>query len=621
MINIPAGISNFREIREENYYYIDKTFFLEEFFIAKPVKVSLITRPRRFGKTLTLSMLEEFFDITKESGSLFSGLSIAKNKELCSEWMNKYPIISISFKSIASSTFQLCMESLAELIAELCEKHEYLLESERVTPRTRKILQSFYDNNASKISIRNSLKIFTKALANHWKKPAIVLIDEYDVPINTAWKNDFYIQMIDCMRSLLGEVLKDNEFLKFAIITGCLRISKESIFTGVNNFSCYTISNDFFSNVFGFTEKDVDNLLEIANFSETDININIIKEEIKKWYDGYLFGENTEIFCPWDILLYLRDLLKNPKRKPQSYWINTSENAIIRRLVEIDVYNTRKALEVLINGGILRVAIQESMSFDALKNDPSLVWSILYASGYLTKSTKGQKITNTHFILDYSGKVMRKGVDLVIPNREIREIFLDTIDTWFSSKLLKKTEIFNKLLDAFLQGNSKIATEELQKILIKTISYYDTQEYFYHAFLAGLLSGIEGLEIQSNREHGHGRTDITMYDRSKNKIVIFEIKHLKFFSKATNSIKEPQLIEHLSVDNNCLIEDSIFFTKEQYLNKIKKFLRLLAKKALEQIKKKEYASEYITENIPENIVIWGISFFKKECLAIAEILK
>ena len=575
MLNIPIGISDFREIRAENYYYVDKTYFLEEFFKTKPVKVSLITRPRRFGKTLTMSMLSEFFDITKNSKELFRGLAISKNKELCSDWMNQYPIIFLSFKDIQGDSFKKTKDSLIDLFADLCIQHYYLIESKKLPSLTQKILRSFYDRNTTDIDIRNSLNIFIYALTQYWERPAIVLLDEYDVPINEAWKNNYYAQMIDFIRSFFGKALKDNKYLKFAVITGCLRISKESIFTGVNNFKCYTISNNVYSSVFGFTDGEVDSLLNDAGFTdERDNNHYKIKVLIKKWYDGYLFGKSAEIYCPWDILQYVSDLQDDHEKIPEAYWINTSENAIVRRLLEKDESNIKQALEALINGGYVRVALQESMSFDSLQNDQTLVWSILYATGYLTKLKQNQDKNNLDFIPDYSGKVIREGVDLVIPNKEIKKLFLDTIDNWFLNSVAKNIIFKRKLIEAIWNADSKIITAELQKILINSISYYDAQEYFYHAFLTGLLAGIQNLKVESNREYGLGRPDITISELNFNSIAIFEIKHLKIKKKKANARLKNPLIEYIianeTINDSKLLDRSLFFTQESDVNVQKK---------------------------------------------------
>ena len=625
MINVPTGISDFRKIRTDKYFYIDKTYFLEELLKTHPAEISLITRPRRFGKTLTISMLSEFFDITKKSSELFNGLIIKKNKGICSAWMNQYPVLALSLKGIGEMSYQSSLNAIASLLGDLCREHHYLLDSKKLQTRTQKILQSFYDESASEIHIRNSLKVFTDALYQHFDKPVILLLDEYDVPLNEAWKNNFYDQMVNFMRGFLGEALKDNKYLKFALVTGCLRISKESIFTGVNNFKCYTISNNTYSDVFGFTDAEVDLLLNKAEFIDNkDDTRNKIKENIKKWYDGYRFGKNTEVYCPWDILQYISDLQEDQDKIPEPYWINTSSNSIVRSLVENDELNIKEALEVLLNGGSVQVALQEAMSFDTLNTDPELIWSLLYSSGYLTKSTIDQDTNKNSFIPSYSGRVMRKSINLVIPNQEIREIFIDAVDTWFSKTVAKNVTFQAELLDAIWQANSEKVTGELKKILLSTISYYDTQEYFYHAFLTGLLAGTRGLKVETNRENGHGRTDIIIIDQRTNRMAIFEIKHLKIRSNKTSTYRNNPLLEVLmtnkaEVDANLLAEH-VFYSQEMDRDKRKKLLKYLAEKALLQIKEQQYAASYLLNNVYQSIVIFGIAFCKKECLATAEIL-
>ena len=625
MLSIPIGISDFRKIRENKYFYIDKTYFLEEFFRTQPAEVSLITRPRRFGKTLTMSMLAEFFDITKQSTELFNNLAITKNKELCSTWMNQYPVLSLSLKGIDGMTFQESLDAISELIGKLCDEHSYLLESQNISSFVKKSLQNFYNLSASLINIRNSLKIFTDALYQYFNKPVILLLDEYDVPINAAWNNDFYTQMISFMRGFLGEALKDNQYLKFAIITGCLRISKESIFTGVNNFRCYTISNNIFSSTFGFTQDEVDTILNAIEFSEQKDDTHYkIRKLIKEWYDGYRFGKNIEIYCPWDILQYVGDLQEDHKKIPEPYWINTSANAIIKRLIERDEVNINEAIEALVNGRSVRVSLQEAISFDDLQNDPSLVWSILYATGYLTKTDEQELDGNQAYNFADAWDFKDHKIDLVIPNKEVYQIFISTIHTLFKSYVKNNLGFRTRFLEAIWNGDSKKVTSELQKILLLTISYYDTQEYFYHAFMTGLFVGIQGLKVESNRENGYGRTDITISDLNTNKIAIFEIKHLKIETKKAKTSNKITLLE--SIKNNDtqnsskILEDTLFFTQETDPREIKKLLKYLSEKAILQIKINQYAIPYLLNSVNQSITIFGISFYKKECVAIAEVL-
>ncbi|MBQ2761135.1 MAG: AAA family ATPase, partial [Mailhella sp.] len=342
-LNILIGGESFREIRERNCFYVDKTDLLEELLASVPPKVSLFTRPRRFGKTLTMSMLREFFDIQKDSKGIFEGLKVARNKALCDEWMNKFPVVFLSLKYVEGQNFDHAVAQFASLISRVCTEHAYLNDCAEVTAIDKQEISGLILKQADATSFENSLLILCRALQAHWKKPVILLIDEYDVPLACAQQNGYYHEMVSFIRNMLGAALKTNEALQFAILTGCLRIAKESIFTGLNNFKCYGISEVKFADKFGFTSSEVDDILVQASFS-------FKKEEMKEWYDGYCFGNDREMYCPWDILQYVNDLCDDPQAKPQAYWNNTSGNAIVRSFIGRTDLNIGEKFEALING-------------------------------------------------------------------------------------------------------------------------------------------------------------------------------------------------------------------------------------------------------------------------------
>ena len=495
-INVSFG-DNFRDIREEHCYYVDKTGLIEELLQRVPPTVSLFTRPRRFGKTLTLSMLREFFDISKDSRNLFAGLYIASNTDICNQWMNQYPVISISFKDIDGSSREEATKSLVNILQEIMFQHAYLIHSDKVSPFDKETLFEFSKGNSQIPQFKIFIRVICRALECHWGKKTIVLIDEYDSPINKTSGTKSYEEINVIFRTLLSSSLKDNPSLKFAILTGCLYIAKESFFSGVNNFKCFSISNYSFSDKFGFTSSEVDQFLQVAGFQDKK---NIIKE----WFDGYIFGKTIEIFCPWDVVQYVYDLQGNSNAVPVAYWKNSSDNAIVRSILEQSTFDTRSKIEELIHENHINVEISENLTFDELQTNTNSIWSIFYSSGYLTKTPS---------------EVENVATSLVIPNKEVKTIFIETIISWF--KVVVHANIL-PLLDALWKGDVKTVHEKLNDILVKAISCYDSAEKFYHGFMTGLFSATD-LQVSSNRESGDGRPDIVVTDR-KGRSLVFELK-------------------------------------------------------------------------------------------------
>ncbi len=549
-LNIPVGVSDFTEIRKNGYYYIDKSGLIKDILKTASTKVTLITRPRRFGKTLAMSMLDAYFDIRKDSKQLFDGLEISQNQVLCSEWMNKYPTIFVSFRQVEGLDFKGAYDMLTVVIANLFNEHIYLLDSKKATEFQKTSFKNLLSGNASVKEVKSSIYLLMNMMNNYYNEQVILLIDEYDVPVAKANNNGYYNEMLDVMKSLM-QTVKDNKTLKFAIITGCLRIAKESIFTGMNNFVSDTIVSSRLNEYFGFTQKEVNKILSDADaITYADI--------IKEWYDGYHFG-NYDIYCPWDVMNYILDLQYNPKAEPQSYWKNTSDNAIIRSFIDYSGSNITRKLEVLMSGGYIFQHIDEYLTYDYLHSDEDNIWSILYLTGYLTqvKEDVGCKLDDS------------KMTALTIPNKEIRDIFETTVIKWFddSARMWNRKALF----DAVWSGNSESITYEMNKLLRKTISYHDYREDFYHAFLAGIFAGA-GYMVDSNKEHGEGRSDVVVYDTINARVAVFEAKYTRALDK---------------LESECDI-------------------------ALEQIDERMYAKEY--EDDYDDIMCYGISFFKKRCL-------
>ena len=545
-LNIPVGISDFAKIRDRKYYYIDKTNLIAELLEEETAEVTLITRPRRFGKTMAMSMLSHFFDIRKDSKAMFQGLKIAENTELCDEWMNQWPVLFLSFRRVDGLNFQGAYGMLQATITDVCENHLYLLDSPQVSAYPKEVMDRLLRGTASEKETKGSLLMLTKMMEAHYGRPVILLIDEYDVPIAKASANGYYDEMLDVMKGVL-QALKDNDALRFAVITGCLRIAKESIFTGTNNFVSDTISSSHLNEYFGFTQEEVDQILSDAD--QTDH-----AEDVKAWYDGYHFGE-LDVYCPWDVMNYLRDLRKNPKIKPASYWRNTSDNAIIRSFIDYAGENIHEKMETLLAGGYIIQKIREDLTYDYLHASEENLWSILYSTGYLTQ-VRGEELPPDT-------------AALMIPNAEIRQIFETTVQEWFDDSARKENR--TALFDAVWSGDIETLTEEMNELLRKTISYHDYKEDFYHAFLAGIFTGA-GYSVDSNRERGEGRSDVVVRNSSKGRVALFEAKYAKTLD---------------GLETSC---DA----------------------ALQQIEDRQYAKDFADDY--DDILCYGIAFYKKRCL-------
>ena len=550
-INIPVGISDFKEICKNGYYYVDKTFLIKELLKTTATKVTLITRPRRFGKTMAMSMLATYFDIRENSQDLFDGLEISKETDLCKEWMNQWPVVFLSLKDIDGLNFEDAYERLVVQISNLYKNYTYLLEYDKIDPDDRQIFLDLKAGKAEKAQVFQALRTLMRMLQIYHQKKVILLLDEYDVPIAKASSNGYYNQMLDVMKGIMSTALKDNTSLQFSVVTGCLRIAKESVFTGTNNFVTDSITDSRYNEFFGFTQAEIDQILEDADAGKH-------AESVKYWYDGYHFG-NVDVYCPWDLMNYLCDLQRNPEAKPDSYWKNTSDNAIIRSFIDYAGSSITKKLETLLAGGYIVEQIDESLTYDYLHSSEENLWSILYLTGYLTTVREE----------DLSTSVPDGLSALAIPNAEIQEIFETTVMKWFSDSA--KTWSRQILFDAVWKNDCELLTQEMNKLLRKTISYHDYKEDFYHAFLAGIFAGA-GYSVESNKEHGEGRSDILVSDIVNGRVAVFEVK------------KSDALAD--------LISD--------------------CESALAQIDDRMYAKEF--EDDYDEVLCYGISFFKKRCL-------
>ena len=548
--NIPVGISDFAEIRKNRYYYIDKTGLIEELLRTSVAKVTLITRPRRFGKTLGMSMLENFFNIRKDSKFLFEGLEVSLNQSLCDEWMNQWPVMFLSLKSVDGNDFSTAYQQLVYEIGQLYKTHEYILKSSVISEEEKKLFEEIKERRAGKIEVMRSLQILSQLLNKHYDKEVILLIDEYDVPVAKATSNGYYKEMLEIMKGLM-QALKDNQSLRFAVITGCLKIAKESIFMGTNNFVSDTITTTRLNEYFGFIQSEVDQILADAGFTDR-------VEIVRKWYEGYHFGD-FDVYCPWDVMCYLRDLLRNPKAKPESYWRNTSDNSIIRSFIDYAGSSITNKLETLMEGGYIFQRVDENLTYDYLHSSEDNLWSMLYLTGYLTQVGKDE----------YTGELPEDTVALKIPNEEIKYIFETTVVTWFRESVLNWNR--NVLFEAVWKGDSLTITKEMNTLLRRTISYHDYREDFYHAFLSGIFAGA-GYQVQSNKEHGEGRSDVVVCDPINGRVAIFEVKRTK----------------------------------------ILKNLEIECDNALKQIDERMYADDFSDDY--DDIICYGISFFKKRCM-------
>ena len=550
-LNIPVGISDFSEMRQNNYYYIDKSALFSELLETAATKVTLITRPRRFGKTLAMSMLSSFFDITRNSRALFDGLVVSGDAEVCRSWMNQYPTVFMTLKNVDKLTFSSAYGQLKYEIADLYKRYDFLLSSDRISEEEKRLFDQIRQRTAGEIEVRQSIQLILQLLSEYYNKPAILLLDEYDVPLAKASTQGYYDEMLEVIRSMMITALKDNPSLRFAIITGCLKIAKESIFTGTNNLVSDTVSSTRLNEYFGFTQKEVEKILHDAGLTEK-------KEDIKKWYDGYRFG-GLDVYCPWDVMNYVHDLPPDPQAKPSGYWKNTSDNAIIHSFIDYAGSSISMKLETLLSGGYIVQNVEENLTYDYLHSSEDNLWSILYLTGYLTGVRENE----------LSLPIRENETALMIPNLEIREIFESTVIKWFDDSA--KTWDRKLLFEAVWSGDSESLTKEMNRLLRKTISYHDYKEDFYHAFLAGIFAGA-GYTVESNKEHGEGRSDIVVYDSVDGRVAVFEAKYARSLE---------------TLHNDC-------------------------ERAIQQIDEKMYAKEF--EDDYDQVFCYGIAFFKKRCM-------
>ena len=558
-LKLPLGMSDFEEIRQNGYYYIDKSGLISDLLVRKAAKVTLITRPRRFGKTLGMSMLAHFFDIEKDSRALFEGLEISRQKELCVQWMNQYPVIFLTFKKVDGLNFKSAYEMLEVTIAEFCQRHSFLMESEKIAKEQKEVFQRLKECRASGTELKNSLEFLARMMQIHYGKQVILLLDEYDVPIAKASSNGYYKEMLEVMKAMLGSSLKDNPSVKFAVITGCLKVAKESIFTGTNNFVSDSILSFGFSEYFGFTQKETEKLLLDADAAE-------YAPAVRKWYDGYHFG-NVDVYCPWDVINHVDRIKDDPMAGPEAYWINTSGNELVKRFIDKAGKTTRDEIERLIAGEAIDKQIRLDMTYDEIDNNIDNLWSVLFTTGYLT----------------YTKISENKKYSLVIPNNEIKEVFKLQIQEWFRNKIFSNTEQLQDFWKAFKDGNTQIMEMYLNKVLSNSVSVFDTRarndekESSYHNLLIGILSGNEDWLVKSNVEAGEGFADIIVETDDPDEGIIAELKYTKDFK---------------AMEKSC-------------------------EKALKQIKDRRY-QEYLLNDDRQNIMYYGITFCRKRCKVLVE---
>ncbi len=500
---VGVGKSDFAELRKAHNYYVDKTSIIYELVNNTDNAVTLFTRPRRFGKTLMMSMMENFFNIMKDSREIFDGLEISKHQELCEEWQNKYPVLFVSFKDVAAEEFDGAYQMLKTIIADICKKISYITDSEAVNNADKQTFERLITQNGTESDVQNSLKTIMRMMNAAHKKQTILLIDEYDVPLayasekNTA-DNKYYSKMLNVIRGIMSTALKDNEFLKFAVITGCLRIAKESIFTGTNNFVSYSVLDEDFSDYFGFTESEIEAILAAADRQEKAATI-------REWYNGYIFG-SSHVYCPWDVVNYLSALKRRKDAAPKCYWKNTSHNGILLSFVKRTDFDVTGKFETLLNGGTVIQTISDAPTYDTLHSSEDNLWSVLLMTGYITKADA-----------DEEGET----VSLKIPNKEIAAIFKETVISYFSDTA--DTETVMSLINAFWESDEAEAGRLLSDCLWNTISYNDYHEDYYHAFLTGIFVG-RGYSVESNKESGLGGPDILLKDKKNRRALIIESK-------------------------------------------------------------------------------------------------
>ena len=548
-LKLPVGIDDFRKLRESHFYYVDKTRLIEQLLLNWS-EVTLFTRPRRFGKTLNMSMLKSFFDIGTDE-ALFDGLYISGNKELCDEYMGKYPVIFLSLKGVEGLTYEEAFEAFVRIMGKEVNRVSFLADSDKLTQIEREQYKGLTIMKNGRLAfdkekLISSLQLLSQLLYKHYGKKTIILIDEYDVPLDKAFQNGYYNEMVSLIRGLFGQVLKTNEFLQFAVLTGCLRISKESIFTGLNNFKVMSITDSRFDEQFGFTDEEVRKLL-------SDYGMDSHFDEVKEWYDGYHFGR-ADVYCPWDVINHADHLRDDGDAKPQTYWINSSGNSLVRRLINRADSSTKDEIERLIAGEAIEKVIRQDLTYDEIENSIDNIWSVLFTTGYLTKVGE-VKLADSE---SYAYK-------LIIPNKEVREVFVLQIQEWFKAVVANDNDTMKLLSKAILDKDETILARQLNIVMGRMISILDTKapddmkENFYHGLLLGLLRGSnpEWL-IRSNRESGDGFSDILIKPENPDLGIVIEVKYAKEFKKldaacdaAMAQIKEKRYDETLRDEGRC----------------------------------------------------------------------
>ncbi len=559
---IPMGIENFEEMRTQDYYYIDKTGLIKD-FLENLGKVNLFTRPRRFGKTLNMSMLKYFFDIGSCS-VLFDGLEISKEKELCREYMGKFPVISITLKSVGGRTFEEAKGMLRRMIGKEVMKFHPLMQSDKLSEIERRQYEALVNIDETGVFtmsdelLKDSLLTLSQLLEKHYGQRVVMLIDEYDVPLDAAYRSGYYDDMAELVRSLFGGAFKTNDSLSFAVLTGCLRVSKESIFSGLNNFNVYTVKDVQYNEYFGFTDAEVRRMLEYYEVMEK-------YDLIREWYDGYRFGE-LDIYCPWDVVNYCHALKMQPSVNPQNYWVNTSSNDIIRRFINKAKTTTRDELELLVDGGSVKKLIRQELTYRDFDSDIDNLWSILFTTGYLTQcDSQDGDLT-----------------ELVIPNKEIRWIFVSQIQEWFKEEAAKDTVKLENFCRAFQNNDTAAIEKGFNEYLWNTISIRDTgvrkemKENFYHGILLGLLAHMDGWSVRSNAESGEGYSDISIEIRPKGIGIVIELKY----------------VEDGAFEKGCM-------------------------EAMKQIRDRKY-EELLLRDGMKTIYRYGIACYKKQCRVMSE---
>lgn len=554
---LPIGIENFEEIRKEGFYYVDKTGLIRD-LLNNWGKVNLFTRPRRFGKTLNMSMLKSFFEIGTDK-ALFADLTISKETALCERYMGKFPVVFLSLKGVDGLTFEDAYRMLRRILLSEVRRLSYLADSEKISENDKTTFMRLLKEQDGVDDVQDSLRVLSELLCKHYDKKAILLIDEYDVPLDKAFQHGYYKEMVSLIRSLFGQVLKTNDFLQFAVLTGCLRVSKESIFTGLNNFKVLSIADARFDEHFGFTDEEVKQLL--AAYQLTDHF-----DETKEWYDGYHFGK-TDVYCPWDVVNHVDRLVGEPDARPQAYWINTSGNELVKRFIDKADKTTQNEIERLIAGKSIEKKIQLELTYEEIDESIDNLWSVLFTTGYLT----------------YTGTGEDGAYKLMIPNKEVREVFILQVQEWFKGSIQKDRQSIQAFCQAFLSGDAEEIGKQLTMILSKMISVLDTKarndqkENFYHGLLLGLLRSEPAWLILSNAESGEGFSDILIEPEDPDAGIVIEVKYATSIA---------------GLDEGC-------------------------KKAMEQIKVRRY-DEKLRNDGRENILGYGIAFCKKRCKVVCE---